>query len=79
VGEKTTKVKWFNYNDTRHYAKDCPKIRQDLDQGGFIVKKNVIKIGFNLILLKFKVGINVVSCFLDSKATHSLVSPSVVL
>jgi len=82
VGKKPRdiiKVKCFNYNDVRHYAKDCPKVRQDLDQGGFITKKIEIKLGSNLILLKFKVRINMVSCFLDSKATHSFVSPSVVL
>jgi hypothetical protein len=82
VGKKPrdiTKVKCFNYNDVRHYAKDCPKVTQDLDQGGFIAKTSVIKLRSNLTLLKFKVGINVVSCFLDSRAMRSFVSPSVVL
>jgi hypothetical protein len=62
VGKKPrdiTKVKCFNYNDFRHYAKDCVKVRQDLDQGGFIAERRVIKLESSLILLKFKVRINV--------------------
>jgi hypothetical protein len=81
VGKKPrdiTKVKSFNYNDVRHYAKDCPNVNQELDQGGFIAKTCVIKLRYNLILLKFKVGINVDSCFLDLRAMHSFISSSVV-
>ncbi len=36
------------------------------------------KLGPNLIMLKFKVGINGVLCFLDSEATHSFVCPNVI-
>jgi hypothetical protein len=34
------------------------------------------KLGPNLFLLKFKVGMNGVLCFLDSRTTHLFVSPS---
>ncbi len=36
------------------------------------------KLGPNLILFRFKVGINGVLCFLDSRTMQSFVSPSVV-
>jgi hypothetical protein len=45
-----------------HFAKDCEKA----------------KLGPNLILLKFKVGINGVLCLLDLGATRPFVSPNVV-
>ncbi len=47
-------------------------------QGGFVAKASVAKLGPNLIMLKFKVGINGVLCFLDSGTTHSFVSPNVI-
>jgi hypothetical protein len=44
-----------------------------------MVKANVAKLGPNLILFKFKVGINGLLCLLDSRFTHSFVNPSMVL
>ncbi len=52
-----TKVKHFNYNDVAHYAKDCPKVKQNLEQDNFARTMNAVKLGPNLILFKFKVGI----------------------
>jgi len=52
-----TKVKHFNYNDVVHYAKDYPKVKQNLEQDNFARTMSAIKLGPNLILFKFKVGI----------------------
>jgi hypothetical protein len=59
------KVKFFNYNELGHYAKDHKKVRDDFVQGKFIAKANVAKLRPNLTLLKFKVGINKLMCLLD--------------
>lgn len=67
-----TKVSCFNSNDVEHYAKDWFKVRPNFEQNGS-------KLGPNLIMFKFTIKINVVSCVLNSRATHSFVSPSVVL
>jgi hypothetical protein len=44
----------------------------------FLAKASVAKLGSNLMLLKCKVGTNMVLCLLDLGAMHSFVKPSVV-
>ncbi len=39
------KVKCFNYNKMGHFVKDYLKVKQDLEQGGFVMKTNVAKLG----------------------------------
>ncbi len=64
-----TKVKCFNYNNGAHYAKDYPKVGQNLEQDDFARTTSMVKLGPNLILLKFKLGTNVLSCLLDWRTT----------
>jgi hypothetical protein len=72
------KVWCFNYKELGHFIKDNKKVQQGWAQGGFIANANVTKLGLNLIMFRFKVGINGLLCLLDSKIMHSFVSPSVV-
>jgi hypothetical protein len=59
-----TKVKCFNYNNVAHFAKDYPKVKQNLEQDDFVRTTSMVKSRLNLILFKFKVETNVLSCLL---------------
>jgi len=53
-------------------------VRWDWKEGKFLGNASVATLGPNLILLNYKVGINVVSCLLDFKTMHLFVKPNVV-
>ncbi len=74
-------MKCFNYEQLGHMVKDYPKpikLRHDLQKNDFLTMASVAKLGSNLILLKCKVGTNMVLCLLDLGATHLFVKPNVV-
>ncbi len=53
-------------------------LRWDWKEGKFLGNTSVATLGPNLILLNYKVGINVVSCLLDFETMHLFVKPNVV-
>lgn len=79
--EDWSKMKCLNYEHLGHVIKQYPKpikVRQYLQEGDFVAKTSVAKLGSNLISFKCKMGINMVFCLLDLGTTHSFVKPSVV-
>jgi hypothetical protein len=69
----------FKCKKLGHFVKDYEKVNQDWAQGGVVAKASVVKLGPNLILLRFKVGTNGVLCIFYSRTTHSFVSLSAVI
>jgi hypothetical protein len=53
-------------------------VRWDWKEGKFLGNASVATLGPNLILLNYKVGINVVSYLLDFETMHLFVKPNVV-
>jgi hypothetical protein len=72
------KVRCFNCVELGTLPRIVKKIKHDWAQGGFVAMESVAKLGPNLIMFKFKVGINRVLCLLDLGTMHSFVSPNVV-
>ncbi len=66
----------FNYNEVRHYSKDCPKSKTG--NGGFKVialNANVTQVKCNqFIFLKRKIAKWDVLCLLDTKASHNFIT-----
>jgi hypothetical protein len=58
----------FDYEHLGHIIKDYPnpiKVRKYLQEGDFVAKTSVAKLGPNLISFNCKMGINMVFCLLD--------------
>ncbi len=71
----------MNYEHLGHIIKDYSKpikVRQYLQEGDFVTKTSVAKLGPNLISFNCKIVTNMVFYLLDLGTTHPFVKPSVV-